>query len=319
MLNNKRKKMNPPFLHPLSDVHSSNIGDGTRVWQYAVILSEAEIGRDCNICAHTLIENDVVIGDRCTIKSGVQLWEGLRISDDVFIGPNATFANDKFPRSKKKPEYFLQTFIEAGATIGAGATILPGITIGARSMIAAGAVVTRTVPPNAIVMGNPARIVGYVDAESSSNAPINRVDESVGKAATRVEGVFLYRLPKIVDMRGSLTVGEFDQSIPFVAKRYFMVFDVPSLEVRGEHAHRECHQFLICVRGSCSVVADDGCNRQEFILNSPDMGIHLSPLVWGIQYKYSTDAVLLVFASHFYDKSDYIRNYDDFVKLVKVT
>jgi UDP-2-acetamido-3-amino-2,3-dideoxy-glucuronate N-acetyltransferase len=120
-------------------------------------------------------------------------------------------------------------------------------------------------------------------------------------------------------MRGSLTVGEFDRSIPFVAKRYFMVFDVPSLEVRGEHAHRECHQFLICVRGSCSVVADDGFNRQEFLLNRPDLGIHLSPMVWGIQYKYSIDAVLLVFASHYYDCLDYVRNYDDFCRLVKVS
>ena len=96
-----------------------------------------------------------------------------------------------------------------------------------------------------------------------------------------------------------------------------MVFDVPSMETRGEHAHRECHQFLICVRGSCAVVADDGVHRDEFVLNSPDLGIHLSPMVWAVQYKYSLDAVLLVFASHYYDNNDYIRNYSDFLSQVK--
>ena len=114
-----------------------------------------------------------------------------------------------------------------------------------------------------------------------------------------------------------MTVGEFDTSIPFAVKRYFLVFDVPSVETRGEHAHRECHQFLICVRGSCAVVADDGINRQEFLLDHPDVGIHLSPMVWGIQYKYTHDAVLLVFASHHYDASDYIRSYSEFLSQVK--
>jgi UDP-2-acetamido-3-amino-2,3-dideoxy-glucuronate N-acetyltransferase len=141
----------------------------------------------------------------------------------------------------------------------------------------------------------------------------------VGVTSTRVEGVNLHRMPRVPDIRGSLTVGEFDRSIPFAAKRYFMVFDVPSVETRGEHAHRECHQFLICVRGSCAVVADDGSNRQEFLLDRPDVGIHLPPMVWGIQYKYSADAVLLVFASHYYDGADYIRDYLEFRQLAGAT
>ena len=308
--------MNPPFIHALADVQSAVIGTGTRIWQFVIVLAGARIGADCNICSHCLIENDVVIGDRVTVKSGVQLWDGLRVGDDVFIGPNASFANDRFPRSKKTPEKFLQTVLGAGASIGAGATILPGLTIGSNAMVAAGAVVTRSVPPNAIVVGNPAKIVGYVDAERNKVSAGESLAAEVGAHPTQVPGVSLHRMPRVADIRGSLTVGEFDRSVPFPVKRYFMVFDVPSVETRGEHAHRECHQFLICVRGSCAVVADDGAQRQEFLLDRPDVGIHLPPKVWGIQYKYSADAVLLVFASHHYDSADYIRNYAEFRQLV---
>jgi UDP-2-acetamido-3-amino-2,3-dideoxy-glucuronate N-acetyltransferase len=308
--------MTPPDIHALADVNSTIIGSGTRIWQYAVVLAGAKIGQDCNICSHCLIENDVVIGDRVTVKSGVQLWDGLRVGDDVFIGPNASFANDRFPRSKKTPKKFLPTIIEAGASIGAGVTVLPDITIGRNAMVAAGAVVICSVPPNAIVVGNPAKIVGYVGADINKIPVGASLPLDSGAQATLVAGVSLHRMPRVVDIRGSLTVGEFDRTIPFFAMRYFMVFDVPTAETRGEHAHRVCHQFLICVRGSCAVVADDGTNRQEFLLDRPDVGIHLPPMVWGIQYKYSADAVLLVYASHYYDNLDYIRNYTEFRQLV---
>jgi len=149
--------MASPFIHPLADVQSNQIGIDTRIWQFVVILPGAKIGKNCNICAHCLIENDVVIGDRVTIKSGVQLWDGLRVESNVFIGPNVSFANDQFPRSKKPPEKLLQTIICEGASIGTGATILPGITIGSNAMVGAGSVVTRSVLPNATVVGNPAR------------------------------------------------------------------------------------------------------------------------------------------------------------------
>ena len=306
------------FIHALSDVQSNTIGTGTRIWQFVVVLPGAQIGQDCNICSHCLIEGDVIIGDRVTVKSGVQLWDGLRVGDDVFIGPNASFANDRFPRSKQAPEKFLQTLVEAGASIGAGATILPGVTIGRNAMVGAGAVITRSVPPYAVVEGNPAKIVGYVDAPSNEAVEVHPSKPETGVTAARVKGVALHRMPRVPDIRGSLTVGEFDRSIPFPVKRYFMVFDVPSMETRGEHAHRTCHQFLICVRGSCAVVADDGIHRQEFLLDRPDVGVHLPPMVWGIQYKYSSDAVLLVFASHYYDAADYVRNYSDFLQLVKL-
>lgn len=307
--------MSDVLIHPMSDVQSNSIGKGTRVWQFCVILPNAKIGQDCNICAHCLIESDVVVGDRVTVKSGVQLWDGLRVGDDAFIGPNASFANDLFPRSRQKPEQFLVTTIHAGASIGAGAVVLPGLEIGRNAMVAAGAVVTRSVPPNAVVVGNPAKIVGYVDAIRGEDASAAPARSKVGVSETRVRGVTLHRLPRLTDIRGSLTVGEFDRGIPFPPKRYFMVFDVPSAETRGEHAHKECHQFLICVRGSCAVVADDGINRQEFLLDRQDLGIHLPPMVWGIQYKYSADAVLLVFASHYYDSADYIRDYAQFQQL----
>lgn len=145
-------------IHPLADVKSVDIGDDTRIWQFCVIFAGAKIGADCNICASVLIENDVVIGDNVTIKSGVQLWDGVRIEDNVFIGPNATFTNDNFPRSKTPYEQ-LNTFIRGGATIGANATILPGVTIGENAMVGAGSVVTKDVPPNAVVIGNPAKQV----------------------------------------------------------------------------------------------------------------------------------------------------------------
>jgi UDP-2-acetamido-3-amino-2,3-dideoxy-glucuronate N-acetyltransferase len=152
-----------PRIHPSSDVQTVSIGEGTTIWQYVVVLPGARIGREVNICSHCFIENDVVIGDRVTVKSGVQLWDGVRIEDDVFVGPNVTFTNDKFPRSKAYPETFAQTVIHRGASIGGGAVLLPGISVGAGAMVGAGAVVTRSVPPLAVVTGNPARIVRYVE------------------------------------------------------------------------------------------------------------------------------------------------------------
>lgn len=308
--------MSKPLIHVLADVQSTAIGIGTRIWQFVVVLAGAKVGEDCNICSHCLIENDVVIGNRVTVKSGVQLWDGVRIEDNVFIGPNVTFTNDLFPRSKVHPEQFLQTIIKAGASIGANATILSGVTVAEGAMIGAGAVVTRSVPPNAIVVGNPARIVGYTNTKLEEN-----IKQQLWKDerkppfsdATVVRGVTTHKFPLIPDLRGSLTVGEFEQHIPFAPKRYFMVFDVPSKETRGEHAHRVCHQFLICVRGNCTVLADDGVNRTEVLLDSPGKGIYLPPMVWGVQYKYSKDAILLVFASHHYDAADYLRDYSQFV------
>lgn len=310
--------MNQPFVHPHALCESSQVGDGTRVWAFAHVLPGAKIGRDCNVCDHVFVENDVVVGDRVTLKCGVQLWDGLRLEDDVFIGPNATFTNDNFPRSKQYPEAFGQTIVRKGASIGANATILPGITIGARAMIGAGAVVTRSVPPNAVVVGNPAKIVGYVDTadheETESATPVPATEPVI---QTSVRNVTLHRLKNVADMRGSLSVGEFGTDIPFEVQRYFLVYDVPSVEIRGEHAHRSCKQFLIAVKGSVHVVADDGSNREQFLLDKPGVGLYLPPMVWGIQYRYSPDAVLLVLASQHYDSADYVRDYDEFLAMAR--
>lgn len=147
------------MIHPLSDVKSANIGEGTNIWQFCVVFPEARIGRNCNICANVLIENDVVIGDNVTVKSGVQLWDGLEIEDNVFIGPNVTFTNDLFPRSKVYPEKFERTVIKRGASIGANSTIIAGHTIGKNVMIGAGSIVTKDIPDNELWFGTPAKFV----------------------------------------------------------------------------------------------------------------------------------------------------------------
>jgi acetyltransferase-like isoleucine patch superfamily enzyme len=155
------------MIHPLADVKSIQIGENTNIWQFAVILEDAVIGADCNINCHTFIENDVRIGNRVTVKSGVYLWDGLVIEDDVFIGPNVTFVNDKYPRSKQYPIAFEKTYVGHHASIGAGAIILGGIRIGAFCMVAAGSIVTKHVPDRALVMGNPAKIVAYLNDDGT--------------------------------------------------------------------------------------------------------------------------------------------------------
>ena len=146
------------FVHEKALVDEGvKIGPGTRIWAFTHLLQGAQIGSCCNICEQVFIEGDVIIGDRVTIKCGVQIWNGLRIENDVFIGPNVTFTNDKYPPSADWPSDMLQTTIKAGASIGGGAVILPGLTIGARALVGAGSVVTRSVAPGAIVVGNPAK------------------------------------------------------------------------------------------------------------------------------------------------------------------
>jgi acetyltransferase-like isoleucine patch superfamily enzyme/dTDP-4-dehydrorhamnose 3,5-epimerase-like enzyme len=311
----------PYFQHPLALVEATQIGTGTRVWAFAHILPGARIGRDCNICDHVFIENEVVIGDRVTVKSGVQLWDGIVLEADTFVGPNATFTNDRFPRSRVWQAEIPRTIVRTGASIGANATIMPGLTIGQNAMVGAGAVVMQDVPPNAIVIGNPAFIKGYVDARPDA-APPPSIPGGPGQSATRtsrVRGVVVHQLPRKEDLRGSLCVAEMGKGLSFVPRRYFTVFDVPSREVRGAHAHRKLHQALTCVHGDCAVMVDDGQNREEIVLDSPQIMVTIEPMVWGVQFRFSRDAVLVVLASDEYDAADYIRDYDEYLTLVNAS
>jgi acetyltransferase-like isoleucine patch superfamily enzyme len=305
-----------PYIHPKAIVESEDIGGDTRIWAFVHVLPGAKIGKDCNLCDHVFIENDVTLGDRVTIKSGVQLWDGIHVEDDVFIGPNVTFTNDPFPRSKQYPEAYPKTFVRKGASIGANATILPGITIGQNAMVGAGAVVTKDIPPNAIVAGNPARIVNYVHARRNHLAGKDKKAKSGALGEVPVKGVKYIEFPEFSDARGNLTVTDLPGDLPFIVKRLFMVYQVPSKNVRGEHAHKELHEILICAHGRCSVLVDDGQNCFEADLDRPTLGLHIPPMTWTTQYKFSPDAVLLVLASDIYKAEDYIRDYDEYLKTV---
>lgn len=252
------------------------------------------------------------IAQSARLMPGAFVGEGVTIEADVVLGPNAVVLGALDGTGAA-------AWVQAGAQIGANATIHPGVTVGIRAQVAPGAVVTRSVPPLAIVEGNPARITGYVDTSAGQGSPAGSGPSPSGRGvqATSVNGVTLHNFLKVPDLRGSLTVGEFEREIPFAPKRYFLVFDVPTAETRGEHAHIHCEQFLVAVRGSVSVVADDGTTREEFLLDQPQRGLYLPPMTWGIQYRYSPDAVLLVFASDYYDSADYIRDYGDFLAMVR--
>lgn len=254
------------------------------------ISPQTIFGVHVQIAAGIITSGHCEIGDNCRIDTGVVLDP----SDD-----NAKIV------------------LEASVRVMASATIAGHVRVARGALVHPGAVVTRDVPPHAIVSGNPAQIIGYTTTSADIPRPLTTSPPGVqGQTVTKVRGVTLYQLPKVLDLRGNLSVGEFGRTLPFEARRYFMVFDVPNAEVRGEHAHRTCHQFLICAHGTCSVVADDGHFREEFKLDDPSIGLHLPPLTWGVQYKYSHDAVLLVFASEFYDSNEYIRSYDEFISLV---
>lgn len=241
--------------------------------------------------------------------------ETARIDPNVTIGPRVVLAGDRIE-------------LRANARLDPACVIGEGVTVGQGAWVRAGAVVLHSVPPNAIVEGNPAQVVGYLDAAGSDRRPDprhidiraydhlprpTRVPLDVGDSA-------LFLMRRIEDVRGALTVGEVPTEVPFSPSRYFVVFDVPSIELRGEHAHRQCQQFLICMHGSCRVLLDNGERRCEVTLDRPDMGVFMPEMIWGTQYRYSSDAVLLVFASRPYETDDYLRTYDEFqAELERVT
>lgn len=276
----------------------------------ALVSPGAQLGPDCTVGAGAVIGDGVVLGRGVQVGAGCVLQGPCRVGDESIVGAGALLSGAGAEGG---------LVIEAGVHIGVGAMLPCALNVARGARIEAGTLILRAVPPHAIVAGNPAQIIGYVEnaAVPGTPAPDARIAPAAatGSRGTGVLGVTLHRLPKILDLRGNLSVGEFERSLPFAPKRYFLVFGVPNAEIRGEHAHRTCKQFLICVHGSCSVVVDDGAHREEHLLDDPSLGVYLPALTWGIQYKYSHDAVLLVFASEYYDSAEYIRDYSEFLQL----
>jgi len=254
------------------------------------------------------IAAEVELGRDVTVMEGAFVGRGSRLDDNVVISANAVVVGAQEHLGSGG------TVLRAGCYIGPNATVYGGVTVGLGAVVQPGAVVTKDVPPYAIVGGNPAYILGYVGAADS--APEHRLSASdlVGMEVPLALGrAMVSRMPVISDVRGALLFDEVGAGLPFEVRRFFLVYNVPSREVRGEHAHRELHQFLICTSGSCRVAIDDGTTRAEILLDRPDIGVHLPPMVWGTQFDYSPDATLLVLASDTYDAGDYIRDYDDFI------
>ncbi len=213
------------LVHPQAINESQQVGVGTRIWAFAHVLPGAKIGVDCNICEHVFIENQVVIGNRVTVKLGAQIYDGVTLEDDTFIGPKVVFTNDKFPRSKQHKSSYPPTIVRRGASIGANATILPGLTIGQNSMVGAGSVVTRDVPPHAVVCGNPAVIKSYAQVENKGKKALDLSAAVSSPELVRqpnIQGVTLIPLPKLSDLRGSLTHAEIGRGLPFFAEALFL-------------------------------------------------------------------------------------------------
>ena len=284
-------------------VHSAS-ADSARRYDGAAVAASAMLGDF--VVAYAGAD----IGEHCRVLGFTQLWPGVRLEAGAELGPGVTL-------EAPEPGQRADIVIGPQARVGAGALICAGVRLGQGAVVAAGAVVAQNVPPYAVVSGAPARIIDYV--QTTSRAPAMAWHQRAEFPAQPsvvplgVGDVTLHRFKFLHDPRGDLSVGEFDKEIPFLPKRYFLVMNVPSDKTRGEHAHRQCHQFLVCVKGSCALVVDDLEQRCEVQLDSPELGVYLPPMTWGIQYKYSSDAVLLVFTSDYYDADDYIRDYDQFV------
>ena len=303
--------------HPTSLVESGAIGAGTVVGAFTRIAAGARVGARCDIRDHVRVEAGAMIGDGVVLHDGCHIAGGVVVEDGAVVGPHAVTFSGALPGAAGHgPDQPAR--ICRGAVVGANVTLMPGVTVGPRAVVGAGAVVTHNVPADAVVAGNPARITGYAGLRPL-RAPLAPPPEEPGAVPTRVRGVVFHYLPLIEDLRGNLAVGEAQRHVPFEIRRFFVVFGVEDQKIRGEHAHRTLHQFLICVHGSCHFVADDGENREEYVLDRPNLGLYVPPMIWGVQYKYSPDGVLLVLASDYYNPEDYIRDYSEFLELVRAS
>jgi len=276
-------------IHPTAVVETDSLGEGCTVQEYASLGAE------------------VMLSAEVTVGPGARLLGKVRAHRAVTIGPNAVLG-------QYEASSVGEVAVGSEARIGANATVRLGVAIGRGAVVEDGSVVEADVPAYAVVRGSPARIVGYVDTLPEPIEVLNAsaVDRPV---TTGVPGVILYPVARARDLRGSLAAVEF-ADLPFVPQRAFAVYSVPDESVRGAHAHRACGQVLLCVSGEVSSVADDGAHRQAFRLSGPEVGLFIPPMVWSMQYRYTTDAVLLVLAGLPYDPNDYIRDYEEFHELV---
>jgi UDP-2-acetamido-3-amino-2,3-dideoxy-glucuronate N-acetyltransferase len=264
-----------------------------------------------------VLPNGLVHGHGCSIGAYSYVADGCALEDNVDIGARATVMPPGGPSTTD--DHHPRLLLRAGARIGAGAVVCGPSIIERGARIEPGAVVTSDVPPYAIVAGNPAYVVGYVSplGGGGPERPVSMVHAppTVGSQAL-ASGASVIRFPEFADLRGLLSFGEVGGLLPFEVRRFFLVYGVPSREIRGEHAHHTLHQLLIAVTGTVSVLTDNGTEREEIQLNGPTVGVHIPPMVWGVQFRHSPDAVLLVLASDQYDAADYIREYDEFLRLV---
>lgn len=276
-----------------------------------VLEDNVHIGGGSSIGPHSVVGRGAVIGEGVRIGSHVHLRKGICIEDDARIGDGVHFALESHDGESPTTGDAGQRgiLIGRGAVIGTGATLLAGVTVASRAVVRPGSVVTQNVPTTAIVEGHPSQIVGYLDALRT----VVPVHSGTEVPQVHVQGVKLRELRDILDMRGNLCALEYGRELPFIPQRTFFVYNVPNARVRGAHAHKACHQFLICPYGSVSILVDDGEHRQEILLDRPSLGLHVQPGVWAVQYRYSQDAILLVLASDPYDPEDYIRDYDQFL------
>jgi UDP-2-acetamido-3-amino-2,3-dideoxy-glucuronate N-acetyltransferase len=273
-------------VHPTASVESRRIGRGTIIGAYAHVGA------------------DVEIGDGAAIGDSVFLNGMVRVDDAVRIGPKCCIDAGG-----------AQVVLYKESAVGANATIWPGVSVGRGAHVEPGSVVTKNVPALAVVAGNPAQIIRYCamptrTARTQSSGGASRV-------ATEIPGVTLHELPLHEDLRGNLTFGEGQRHVPFPVKRYFLTFSVVSEEVRGEHAHRRLEQFLVCVHGRVHIAANDGHTQADFLLDRPNLGIYIPPMIWSVQYRFSSDAALLGLCSDYYDPDDYIRDYAEFLELAR--
>jgi UDP-2-acetamido-3-amino-2,3-dideoxy-glucuronate N-acetyltransferase len=298
-----------------SMVLSRRVGQRPSIGAYSHVGAEAVLGDDVLVAQMVLIDGDVTLGNGVRVECGARLYGPLSVQSEVTIGCNACFTRDLPHGGRLPPSAETRTSVRRGALIEANATVMAGVNIGEHARVCAGAVVKQDVPAFAIVAGNPSRIVGYVDALPTPGRGFDAVPGAL-QPPVRVRGAGLVSIPQVVDMRGVTCFAETEKHLPFVARRFFFVSDVPGREVRGEHAHKTLHEFLVCLRGSVSVMLDDGHVRDEIRLDEPTLGLHVPPQVWRVVYKFSHDALMLSLCSHVYDPDDYIRDYSDFLSFV---